>query len=115
MAEAGIPYAAELLEAIGERSVDLEQIVKDHLYMEGFMGRSSIKVVLPTLVPELSYEGLAIQDGMGAAVGYRRMMDPATATDEAEQLYRDLLDYCNLDTLAMVEIYRALRRLPNAS
>ena len=79
------------------------------------MGRSSIKVVLPTLVPELSYEGLAIQDGMGAAVGYRRMMDPATATDEAEQLYRDLLDYCNLDTLAMVEIYRALRRLPNAS
>lgn len=67
MVQDGIPFAEDLLSAMGECAVDLETIIKDHVYFEGFKGRSSIKVVLPTLVPSLSYSNLAIGDGHAAA------------------------------------------------
>ena len=36
---------------------------------------------------------------------------PTCATEETEQLRRDLLEYCALDTLAMVELHEALHAL----
>jgi hypothetical protein len=107
----GIPYAQELLDAIEARSVDLEKIVSEHVYLEGFKGRTSIKVVLPTLVPSMSYKDLLIADGTAAAAGFRKMLSPNTTSQEAAELRRALLDYCCQDTLAMVEIYQALKRL----
>lgn len=32
-------------------------------------------------------------------------------TDSREQIFADLLEYCKLDTLAMVEIFNVLRKL----
>jgi hypothetical protein len=107
----GIPFAQELLDAIEERSADLEKIVSEHVYLEGFKGRTSIKVVLPTLVPAMSYKDLLIADGTAAATGFRKMLDPKTSKDEAASLRAALLAYCCQDTLAMVEIYRALSAL----
>lgn len=111
MVEDGIPFAEELLGAIEGRSVDLERIVIDHVYFEGFNGRTSIKVVLPTLVPSMSYKKMLIADGTAAAAGFRKMLDPSTTPEEASELRGALLDYCCQDTLAMVEIFRALRAL----
>lgn len=107
----GIPYAQELLDAIESRSADLEKIVSEHVYLEGFKGRTSIKVVLPTLVPSMSYKEMLIADGTAAAAGFRKMLSPTTPKEESEKLRRALLDYCCQDTLAMIEIYRALQRL----
>jgi hypothetical protein len=107
----GIPFAQELLDAIVERSADLEKIVSEHVYLEGFKGRTSIKVVLPTLVPSMSYKEMLIGDGTAAAAGFRKMLAPGTPEIEAAELRRALLDYCCQDTLAMVEIYRALNSL----
>ena len=111
MATDGVPLAAELLDLILARSVDLEKIVSEHIYFEAFKGKTSIKVVLPALVPAMSYKDLLIADGTAAATGFRKMLDPNTSKDEATSLRSALLAYCCQDTLAMVEIYRALRAL----
>lgn len=105
MAEEGIPLAAELLELIAERTIDLEQIVDQHVYFEGFNGRTSIKYVLPVLVPELSYADLEIADGQAASTAFRALLAGDTTRRAA------LLEYCKRDTLAMVEIFKALTNL----
>jgi len=80
------------------------------VYRWQMRGSYSIKEVLPAMVPELSYAGLEIADGMAAMQAYHDMCglnDPA----ELERLRRVMLDYCHLDTLAMVEILRELQKL----
>ncbi len=80
------------------------------MFIAGKCGGSySIKEVLPALVPELSYEGLAVSDGMMAMRVYHEMCktnDPVKLTE----LRQGLLEYCRLDTLAMVMILGALRK-----
>ena len=73
-----------------------------------FRGKTSIKNILPVLVPEFSYKALAIQEGGTATVKWNEIitgaMDPATVA----QTRADLLAYCGMDTRAMVEIWRVL-------
>lgn len=111
MATDGVPLAAELLEVILARSVDLEKVVSEHVYFEAFKGKTSIKVVLPALVPTMSYKDLLIADGTAAATGFRKMLNPSTSVEESTALREALLEYCCQDTLAMVAIYQALRTL----
>lgn len=109
MAEDGVPFADGILAAFEERTVDLHAIVAEHLTMKEFEGRTSIKVVLPALVPTMSYAGMPIAEGAAAALAFLRIRDASTPPEERQRLRRDLLAYCRQDTLAMVEIYRALR------
>ncbi len=111
MAEAGIPFAAELLAKLESDVVDLEKIVAGHVCLEAFRYRTSIKTVLPALVPSMSYQGMAIADGTAAMTAFRTMIAPTTDETHAAQIAADLLTYCKQDTLAMVEIYRALRHI----
>jgi hypothetical protein len=77
------------------------------LYRWQMRGSYSIKEVLPAMVPELSYAGLAIADGMAAMQAYHEMCaldDPAALAE----LRRAMLEYCRLDTLAMVRILEKL-------
>jgi len=73
-----------------------------------FHGSASLKSVLPALVPSLSYQELAIQEGgeasLTAELWYAGKMDQ----EEWEQRYSELLQYCALDTLAMVEVLKIL-------
>lgn len=73
-------------------------------------GSYSIKDVLPALVPELSYTEMEIADGMAAMQAYHEMctMDPG---DKLDDLRRAMLEYCRLDTLAMVKILEALQKI----
>lgn len=73
-------------------------------------GSYSIKAVLPALIPNMSYKELAIADGGAAAEAYLKMR---TSTDTAEvaRIRQELLAYCRLDTLAMVELLARLREL----
>jgi hypothetical protein len=75
-----------------------------------FRGSTSIKKVLPVLVPELSYEGMEIADGTSAMEGWLEMVDMPDG-EERLQRRRALLDYCAQDTLAMVRILEFLERL----
>ena len=99
------PDLAENLQAIRARIFDLLPILKQYYYHPDMKGSWSIKKVLPCLVPELSYASLgSVQDGMQAQAVYLEIIngDLDKATQKASRA--DLLDYCELDTLAMVKI-----------
>jgi hypothetical protein len=73
-------------------------------------GSSSIKAVLPALVPELSYATLEVGDGGQAMLAWSRLVEGTDAA-EAERLRQALWDYCTLDTLGMVKILEKLEAL----
>ncbi len=106
------PEHAVFLENLNDRMFDLMEIFSKNLYVDAdFKGSASIKNVLPVLVPELSYKALGIQKGDQAVERWERMIDSVTPQEEKEQIAADLLEYCKLDTLAMVKIYEFLKRL----
>jgi hypothetical protein len=77
-----------------------------HWQMEGSY---SLKKVLPALLPELSYEGMEVSDGAMASDTWLKMItmeDP----EEIEKLRKALLEYCELDTLAMVRILEKIKK-----
>ncbi|MBI5232153.1 MAG: DUF2779 domain-containing protein, partial [Coriobacteriales bacterium] len=74
------------------------------------LGSTSIKAVLPALVEDLSYEGLAIAEGNTASLAYLRFQTGQTSANETAALFGDLLEYCGTDTLAMVRLLDAVRR-----
>lgn len=101
------PEYADFFADINERMFDLMQIVKQGHYVDSrFGGSASIKKVLPVLVPELSYKDLNIQEGGTASSSWPVLTSETTPPKQKEQLRKDMLDYCALDTFAMVEIYR---------
>jgi hypothetical protein len=106
--QALFPDLAAPLEAILNRLVDLCAIISDHVYHPDFHGSFSIKKVLPALVPGLSYKGLAIRDGEMAVTRFARMARGEIAGAEIEKTRRELLEYCKLDTLAMVRLHEKL-------
>ena len=67
-----------------------------------------MKKVLPVVVPSLSYAELAINNGSSAQTLWTEAVLDGTREDK-EQILADLLKYCKLDTLAMVEIFNVLR------
>ncbi|MDO9537462.1 MAG: DUF2779 domain-containing protein [Thermoplasmata archaeon] len=73
----------------------------------GFKGSNSLKNVLPVLVPKLSYKDLDVQEGGTAMVEYARMI-ALPEGEEKQKIKQNLLEYCKLDTLAMVEIHKVL-------
>ena len=108
-----LPDLARELTGLEERVVDLLPIVRRSCYHLDFHGSRSLKAVAPVLAPHLSYEELTLKAGMQAMQAYEVMTDPATPGAEREQLRADLLKYCSLDTLAMVEVLKRLGDLSN--
>ena len=106
-----LPEMAEPLLAIDDRIVDLLPIVRQSCYHLDFRGSRSLKSVTPVLAPHLSYEELALKAGMQAMQAYEVITDVATSDAERQELRADLLKYCSLDTLAMVEVLRRLQTL----
>lgn len=80
------------------------------IYHWQFEGSYSIKAVLPALVPELNYSELNISDG-GAAASAWLALRATTDSAEREKIRKDMLEYCHLDTLAMVRILEEMQRL----
>ena len=84
---------------------DLEAVFKKHYLHPKFLGRTSIKAVLPVLVKGMSYADLEIQEGSNAMAAW-------DLTIHGEKDYAaDLREYCQQDTKALVEIYHRLVRL----
>jgi hypothetical protein len=109
------PDLSEQLQGILDRLVDLLPILADHVYHPEFRGSFSIKKVLPALLPELSYTGLAIQDGEMAITRFARMARGEIVGDEAKATRLQLLDYCEMDTLAMVRLHEKLVELARST
>ena len=108
LAEA-LPSLRAALQALVKRIWDLHPIVRDYYYHPLFDGSYSLKEVLPALVPSLAYDDLAIKEGGHAASEYYRMVFVETDWVERATIEEALLRYCARDTLAMVELRRALK------
>ena len=105
------PQYAEILEHFCENTADLmTPFAQKSYYHPAMRGSYSIKAVLPALVPEMeqAYKDLKlVHNGGGAMEGFPALK----SMDESErEAYRKaLLEYCKLDTLAMVKVLGKLR------
>ena len=105
------PDLMEEIQSIVSRLVDLCQILKQYYYHPDFHGSYSIKNVLPVMVPELSYTHLEINNGSDAVAQFAMMARGQYNRDEEKQVKRHLMEYCKLDTMAMVKVYEKLKIL----
>jgi hypothetical protein len=100
-------FSAEIEERLS-RFVDLMLPFQEKSYYHPAMKNSfSIKNLLPALAPELSYTHLKISSGSIAMIAFEKLQtetDMFRILDVREQL----LEYCKLDTLAMVKVFEVL-------
>lgn len=102
---------------LNERFVDIAHPFQyKYYYHLKFNGRYSIKIVLPTLFlndDELDYKKLgSIQNG-GDAMDTFANLYLLKDKSKVDEIKKDLLSYCRLDTLAMVRILEKLHELIN--
>lgn len=101
------------LQAVMARLVDLYPPVRQYYYHPDMRGSWSIKSVLPTVAPDLTYDDLAgVHEGGEAEAAYSEAIDTHTPHERREQLREQLLRYCERDTLAMVRLVRHFQSLP---
>jgi hypothetical protein len=97
------------LEEVNKRVYDLMDIFSKQYYVhKDFKGRTSIKSVLPVMVPELSYKTLEIKEGGTASQKWNEINHGNLNQAEKDKIIKDLKIYCGLDTMAMVEIFNKL-------
>ena len=100
------PDLAPELEAIIDRIVDLLPIARSRYYHPSQHGSWSIKAVLPALCPDLSYDDLdGVQDGMMAGDAFMEAINPSTTPARKQEIELQLVEYCKLDTFAMVRLW----------
>lgn len=98
------PDCIDQVKKIQSRMVDLMVPFRSrHVYLKEMKGSHSIKNVLPAMVPGMSYDHLAISDGRTASRAFVALKSEMDAS-RAETLRAQLLEYCELDTLAMVRL-----------
>ncbi len=110
---AALPHLADELAALREKLWDLKPPIADHVYHPNFRGSFSLKDILHPLVPELSYDDLIIVDGKVASVEIARLLfvSGRIPKEERAKTRKDLLDYCERDTLATVRLVERLGEL----
>ena len=86
--------------------VDLLPIAQEHYYHREMRGSWSLKSVLPTIAPELAYDGMDVANGSMAQAAFAEILDRQTKPKRRAALRKTLLVYCERDTWAMVEIAR---------
>ena len=101
------PDKLDFLNDISNRMIDLEDIFKGGYVDIAFGGSTSIKKVLPVIVPELSYDNMEVANGTDAMEAFTRMLEMPEGFDR-KKLKKDMLEYCELDTLAMVRIFQKM-------
>jgi len=110
------PEYAKFLLALNDRIEDLIIPFAENMFVDkDFFGSASLKYVMPVLVPELSYKSLAIQEGESASRIWAETTFGNKNTDERDKIFSDLIEYCKMDTLAMVKILEQLEKEINSN
>ena len=109
------------IDVILNRIEDLAVLVNKHVFHKDFHGKYSIKKVYPVLVPDTNpsnikndivanYDGLVgVASGDEASLALLEYRRPETTSEQREELRRQLLEYCKLDTYAMVEVLSVIK------
>jgi CRISPR/Cas system-associated exonuclease Cas4 (RecB family) len=103
------PEYADEINNIKERMYDLMlPFQKRYYYNPKQEGSHSIKKVLPCFDPKLSYKELEIQEGGTASNTYFKIITD-NFDGNKEEVFKNLLEYCCLDTLSMVKLLEGLK------
>ncbi len=110
---AAVPALSDELADLESRLVDLKKVIQDNIADPAFHGSFSIKDVLTPLVPDLAYAGMEVADGVTASVELAHLLKDDGAMDPAarEAKRAALLEYCKLDTCAMVRLVERMEEL----
>ena len=104
-----VPKYEKFLLGVNDRMVDLmTPFSKGWFVDKDFFGSASIKYVLPALLPELSYKELAISNGAQAQQIWMQTVLKGKNPEKKDQIMKDLIKYCGLDTYAMYAIFKYL-------
>jgi predicted RecB family nuclease len=106
-----LPEYQARIESIQGRLWDLLPVIRRNVYHPMFQGSFSIKSVLPALIPEMTYEGMAISDGGQAGLAWQKMVRENLSKCEKKKLRDQLIAYCRQDTLAMVRLLRLVQSI----
>jgi len=107
-----LPEFKMFMDSINHRIYDLMDVFSKQFYVhKHFKGSTSIKCVLPVLVPKLSYKDLHIQEGGTASQSWDKIALSNISKEEKDKIAKDLLAYCELDTYAMYAIWRELENI----
>ena len=106
------PEFKDDLERINRNMIDfMESFKQKNYYTKEMQGSHSLKQVLPALFPdnsELDYSNLAlVHEAQEASDTFSTLKEETPQKQEA--IRRGLLDYCKLDTYAMVKIYEKFK------
>lgn len=100
------PEYAESINSLLPRIVDLKKVIEESVYHPEFLGSYSIKRVAPVLLGQnLSYDHLAVGDGMEAVCKYQELFELSHNDPSRADIRKALLDYCTQDTLLMVKLH----------
>ncbi len=104
------PHLRDYLK-INNATYDLRDIFSKLYYFDNwFKGSSSIKKVLPVLVPSMNYTDILdeVVNGWVAMLKLQEMIEDKI--EDRDDMIIKLLRYCGLDSLAMVRIYEEVLR-----
>lgn len=110
IAEAFPKYRKEIEERINRVKDLMLPFQKKYYYTYKMQGSYSIKYVLPALIPELSYADLQINEGGLASIAFESLFYETDLMRIAD-IRTNLLEYCKLDTFAMVRLLEKLETL----
>jgi len=109
-------YKDELM-SINDRVLDLAKVFsKRYYYLYKMQNQHSIKVVMPLLVPDMENKYVDLKksnkvcNGTEAIVAFEGLLNE----DDQSLIFKirqDLIDYCELDTLSMVEVLKEVRNV----
>jgi Domain of unknown function(DUF2779) len=103
------PKYEKFLSRVNDSMVDLmTPFSKGWFVDKDFFGRASIKLVLPALLPELSYKELNISNGGQAQRVWMQTVLEGKNPEKKQQIMNDMREYCGLDTYAMYAILKYL-------
>jgi hypothetical protein len=110
------PDLAAVIETIIGRLRDLLPVIRSSIYFPAFEFSNSIKSVAPALSAGFGYGDLdGVADGTAAAGAFLQIASGAISdANVAGSMRTALLAYCKRDTLAMVEVHRALMQLASS-
>ena len=116
-----IKELAKTFEDLSDHLLNIRENIQDLMipfskgwfYSNKMEGSYSIKKVLPTLcpnIPEYDYSNLDIvHNGEEASSIFENL--GSKTKEEQEKIRKALLEYCNLDTLAMVKVWEKLKQM----
>ncbi len=106
------PEYKDFIDDLNSRIQDLKIPFSSGWFVDkDFFGSASLKAVLPVMVPELTYKALNVQNGTTAQSLWMNTFLSGEKYKNIDEIIDDLKKYCELDTFAMVEIWRRLREI----